>query len=86
MAIQNMCASTGKRNITNKVKTRLHGTACSTCRGRYLVAAQDLAEGDVVLVSEAYLSMILNSHKKRVCSLCHQDCRQRLSICCGARA
>ena len=48
-----------------------------------MVADEDLEEGRVVLISEAYLSMILNSHKKRVCSFCHKDCRRRLALCCG---
>lgn len=39
----------------------------------------------MVLVSEAYLSIILKSHKRRVCALCYTDARRRLSLCCGAR-
>ena len=50
-----------------------------------MIATKDLEAGDVVLVSEAYVSIILSSHKKRVCTFCHQDFRRRLSLCCGER-
>ena len=47
------------------------------------MATRDLEEGEVVLVSEAALSMVLPTHKKRVCAFCHSDTRRRLTLHCS---
>jgi len=52
-------------------------------QGRYLVAAKDIQEGEVVLVAYPYLTAILPSHKKRVCAACFKDMRRRLTFNCS---
>lgn len=52
-------------------------------RGRYLVTKRALLREEVVLESEAYLTSILPSWKKRICRGCFAAHSSRLSIKCA---
>lgn len=58
--------------------------AASVAKGRHLIALRDFAQGETVLVSEAYLTALLSSHKKRICAACLHDCGRRLTVHCGS--
>lgn len=58
--------------------------ATSAAKGRHLVATRDLANGDNILVSEAYLTALFPSFKKRICATCLRDGGRRLAVQCGA--
>ena len=43
----------------------------------------DLAVFQVVLLSEAYLTALIPSYKKRICQFCLEDHQKRLSVSCS---
>uniref|UniRef100_A0A7S1X866 SET domain-containing protein n=1 Tax=Tetraselmis chuii TaxID=63592 RepID=A0A7S1X866_9CHLO len=43
---------------------------CCDKRGRFLVASRDIAEGELVLRSDAFAGGLMRSHRKRVCRHC----------------
>lgn len=54
----------------------------SETKGRYLVAARDVEEGELLLVDQVYACAVLPSHKKRVCNGCFEVGKKRLEISC----
>lgn len=54
----------------------------SAVKGRHLVAKHDLAKGTHVMTSEAYLTSLLSSYRKRICALCYIDNGRRLTEHC----
>lgn len=52
-------------------------------RGRHLLADRDLPPGQQILVSDAYLTTVLPSWKKRICRGCFTAHPGRLTIKCG---
>jgi len=56
---------------------------CSASSGRHLVARQELPQSTAVLTSEAYLTALLPSHRKRICACCRTDAGRRMTIHCA---
>lgn len=54
----------------------------SATKGRHLLAAHGLATGSRVLTSEAYLTSLLSSYRKRICAYCRVDNGRRLALHC----
>lgn len=54
----------------------------SETKGRYLVAARDVDEGELLLVDQVYACAVLPSHKKRVCNGCFRAQKKRLDNSC----
>lgn len=83
-----MAESTAGSTVTDRHAAYFTGWPCSIAatarKGRHLIAVRDFARGDIVLVSEAYLTALLPSHKKRICAACGHDCGRRLPIHCAA--
>ncbi|KAL0037294.1 hypothetical protein WJX79_000145 [Trebouxia sp. C0005] len=50
--------------------------------GRFLVASTPIDRAQVVLLSEAYLTALIPSYKKRICHYCLEDHQKRLTVCC----
>ncbi|DBB02866.1 TPA: hypothetical protein ACH3X1_013472 [Trebouxia sp. C0004] len=50
--------------------------------GRFLVASTSIDREQVVLLSEAYLTALIPSYKKRICHYCLEDHQKRLTVCC----
>lgn len=51
--------------------------------GRYLVAARPIRAEETVMTSSAAASVVLPSHKKRICAYCYRDSRRRLDLSCS---
>lgn len=58
--------------------------AASTAKGCHLLASRDFACGEPIIVSEAYLTALCPSYRKRICAACLRDGGRQLSVHCAA--
>lgn len=83
-----MADNTAAQTVTDRHAAYFAGWPCSIAatatKGRHLIAVRDFPRGETVLVSAAYLTALLPSHKKRICAACSHDGGRRLTVHCGS--